>query len=244
MKILALETSGEPASVALLEGDRLLAQRTFPSRMALCRTLPGHIGEALSDAGLSSLDKVDALAVSLGPGSFTSLRVGVALAKAAAHALHRPLVGVPTHDVLALGVLRAMGESLAPDSMICVVQSARREDVYTTGYTVQGASVTPLGPCEVCGLQQVLDRLQAKQTPVVLVGDAVVLHRDKLLAHNPGGHVTLGSDDLHAPRAEFVAALAQPQLAAADPSAAFGLRPIYVLASQAERSQGIDLGLS
>lgn len=244
MKILALETSGEPGSVALLEEHRLLAQRTFPSRMMLCRTLPGHMREALSDAGLSSLEEVDALAVSLGPGSFTSLRVGVALAKAVAHALHLPLVGIPTHDVLALGVLRAMGESLSPDATICAIQSARREDVYTTSYALQGASVTPLGPCEVCGLRQVPDRLRAKHTPVVLVGDAVLLHRDKLLAHNLGGHVTLGSDGLHAPRAELVAALAQPQLAAADPSAAFGLRPIYVLASQAERSQGIDLGLS
>jgi len=112
VRILAIETSGDHSSVALAHDGMVLAERFFPSRMSLSQTLPGHIqsvleAEQVSEAGL------DAIAVTLGPGSFTGLRVGIALAKAMAHALSLPLVGVGTHDLLAWPLLTGDGRHVS-----------------------------------------------------------------------------------------------------------------------------------
>ena len=128
--------------------------------------------------------------------------VGVALAKAVAHALHLPAVGIPTHDVLALGVLRAMGESLSRTRQSVPSRARAGRTCTPPAMRSRGHQSRPLVPARSAASRQVLDGSR-RNRHVVLVGDAVLLHRDKLLAHNLGGHVTLGSDGLHAPRAEL-----------------------------------------
>jgi len=235
VRILAIETSGDHSSVALAHDGMVLAERFFPSRMSLSQTLPGHIqsvleAEQVSEAGL------DAIAVTLGPGSFTGLRVGIALAKAMAHALSLPLVGVGTHDLLAWPLLTGR------PPCICVMQHARKMDVYSTTYRAADGALEPGDDCDVLSLDALLERLVAFEHEVTLVGDGAVRHGDAI-RERLGDRARFAPALLSVPRAGVLATLAEPLVATADPASAFTLRPTYALISQAERAHGVDLGM-
>ena len=240
MRVLALETSTDPSSVALLESGRLLAEHTFPSRMTLCETLATHIQAVLAVAVPrgSALQGATAVAVSLGPGSFTGLRMGVAMAKAIAHAANHPLIGISTPELLAQPL------ATAPGLHIAVLQHARKTDVYITTFVCPTAGqVAQLTPPQVASITDLPERLASLPSPVLLVGDGAEAHRDALTAAL-GDHITFAPPEFALPRAAVLAALAESRVTHADPQAHMTLRPIYVLASQAERTHGINLGLS
>ena len=233
MRLLALETSGDPASVALVVDGTLQAECSFPSRTALCRSLPERLQSVVG--GPPRPGSLDALAVSLGPGSFTGLRVGVALVKALAQVLGVPLVGVPTHDAIAAGVPTQNGT-------LWVIQHARETDLYATRFHVRDDAWVADGPCQVVSVGALGATLVATSEPVLVVGEGLERHGQALRAAAP--HAVQLGPDLWVPRASRVGLLAAQRILQADPDAVWNLRPIYVLASQAERAQGVDLGLS
>src|SRR5512136_810025 len=102
MLILALDTSGDVCTTAILNGTALVAQTVFRHRMDLLQRLAANVKWLLDDAGLSVQD-VDAIAIALGPGSFTGLRIGVTTAKGLAYATGKKIVGLPTLDAIAGG---------------------------------------------------------------------------------------------------------------------------------------------
>ena len=236
MRLLALETSSSVAGLALYEAGAVTRADTFAAGMALCQELPGRIlalleCERLADAELT------ALAVSLGPGSFTSLRVGLALAKAVAHCLHLPLVGVPSPEVLAAG----LGDAVR---RVAVLQHCRADEVYVTLYAPRvGTGVPPvLGgrdarrhaePTSMAPLPEAIARVVEFGAEIVC-GDAVARHREALTAGLGG--ITLAGEEQQYPRAEVLAELAAERIATADPQAMFALTPAYVVVSQAERA--------
>src|SRR5260370_8167051 len=95
MKLLAIETTGDVADLAVVDEGGMSATLAFRHRMELSRRLVPRLQELLSLAGLEAAD-LDAIAVSLGPGSFTGVRIGLATSNALALALDRPIAGVPT----------------------------------------------------------------------------------------------------------------------------------------------------
>jgi tRNA threonylcarbamoyladenosine biosynthesis protein TsaB len=101
--LLAIDTSTQMTGLALYDGTRVLCEMTWQSRNHHTVELSPAIGELLERCGSRPAD-IQALGVALGPGSFTSLRIGLALAKGMALALKIPVIGVPTLDVLAAGV--------------------------------------------------------------------------------------------------------------------------------------------
>jgi len=223
MRILALETSEYVSSLALWdEGE--VRDESFPSRMDLCEKLTGRIAALLGDA------RPEALAVSQGPGSFTGLRVGMATAKALAHVWGVPLAGIPTQEAIAAAAEIAEGERLL------VLQHARRGHVYAGLWARTGDGAVALAtPCVVPieELPSLLDGMRLITGPATdALGDIMsALPRDVIVhqAH---------------PQAATVAQLAARRLGAADPQAAFTLQPLYLLASQAERTKGIDVAES
>lgn len=260
MRLLALETSGDPASVALIVDGQVEVECSFPSRSALCRSLPERLEAVLDGPPVSG--RLDALAVSLGPGSFTGLRVGVALVKALAQVLGVPLVGVPTQEAIAARVPCDSGP-------LWVVQHARETDLYASRFHPEGGVWVADGPCSVVSVAALGARLAAEargMTPerrnvlcpsdqrpgaqrgraddhrVRVVGEGLERHGASLRAAAPEA-LQLGAH-LWLPTAASVGLLAFRRIEQADPDAVWNLRPIYVLASQAERAQGVDLGLS
>jgi tRNA threonylcarbamoyladenosine biosynthesis protein TsaB len=126
MLVLAIETSGPLGSVALLESDRVLAEHSLEPGKKHAQSLLPTIRQALADCGRSPRD-VGLTAVSIGPGSYTGLRVGVVCAKSFAYAVQCPLVAVDT--------LRAIACNSPPElSCIEVIADAQRGDLFAGQY--------------------------------------------------------------------------------------------------------------
>jgi tRNA threonylcarbamoyladenosine biosynthesis protein TsaB len=126
MKILALETSGQAGSVALLAADALIAERWLPTDERNAKTLAPTIREVLAAAGWTP-GNVRLVAVAVGPGSFTGLRVGVTTAKTFAYAVEAEVIGVNTLEVIA-------AQAPADVSRLAVVLDAQREQVFAAEF--------------------------------------------------------------------------------------------------------------
>ena len=131
MKILALDSSGLVASVAVMENDTLVAEYTMNYKKTHSQTLLPMLDEIKNNIQVD-LSSIDAIAVAAGPGSFTGLRIGSATAKGLGLALDKPLIAVPTVDALAYN-LYDTGE----DTVVCPIMDARRNQVYTGIYKFQ-----------------------------------------------------------------------------------------------------------
>ena len=128
MKILALDSSGLVASVALIQDETLVAEYTMNYKKTHSQTLLPMLDEIKKAVDLD-LETLDAIAVAAGPGSFTGLRIGSATAKGLGLALDKPLIPVPTLEALAYNLY-----DTPEDTLICPIMDARRKQVYTGIY--------------------------------------------------------------------------------------------------------------
>lgn len=154
MKILAVDSSATAASVAITEGEKLLAEYTIDNGNTHSETILPMIESALSMLSLSAKD-IDIFAVSNGPGSFTGVRIGTATVKGLAFASGKPCVGVSTLEALAYNLVGFGG-------YICPVMNARRSQVYTALFFSDGEKLTRVLPDSVMSVSE-LDSLLAKK---------------------------------------------------------------------------------
>src|SRR2546430_9995513 len=126
MKVLALESATLSGGAALVGGERLLGEVTLDVAVTHSERLMAAVDRLVADCGLSPHD-LDGLAVSIGPGSFTGLRVGIATAKGLGLALDLPIAAVPTLDALA-------GRLPFADTPVCPILDARKGEVYLSRY--------------------------------------------------------------------------------------------------------------
>jgi tRNA threonylcarbamoyladenosine biosynthesis protein TsaB len=124
MKILALDTSDLAASVAILEDGKVISSYSFSHQKTHSQRLLGMVQRVLLDIGCKP-QEMDVLAVSVGPGSFTGLRIGVTTIKAMGYALKKPVIGINTLDALANRVL-------PEGTLICPMMDARNRQVFTS----------------------------------------------------------------------------------------------------------------
>ena len=148
MKILALDSSGLVASVALVQDENLLAEYTVNYKKTHSQTLLPMLDEI---AGMIELDleTVDAIAVAAGPGSFTGLRIGSATAKGLGLALKKPLIAVPTVEALAYNLYDVPG-------LVCPIMDARRNQVYTGMYRFENHRMMTVKDQRAIGVEQLL----------------------------------------------------------------------------------------
>lgn len=174
MKLLAIDTSTRTTSVAVLDGDAVRATIAVRAETHSDQLLP-RIAAALAEAGLAPT-ALDAVAVGVGPGSFTGLRIGVAAAKGVAFAAGRPLWAVSSLAALALDLA-----ALTDAALLVPVLDARRGEVFAGTYVRAGAVVAEAGPDRVlppAELAAVIDALAPAS--VALTGDGVAAYRDEL----------------------------------------------------------------
>lgn len=224
-RILAIESATAQATVAVLAGDALLAHVATPSDRPASEALLPALLEAVAEAGLA-LDALDAIAVSVGPGSFTGLRVGVATAKGLAFdAL--PVVAVPT-----LAALAARAEP--GDGPVAAVLDARRGEVYAAIHDGDPLAPPSRGPA-VLRPDALADALAAcaRGRRVRVVGDGVPVVAAHLYERF-GDRAALSPPPLGRCDAEAVGRLAQRLLARGAAIAAEALAPVYVRRAEAE----------
>src|SRR3989339_1180270 len=126
MKILAIDTSGIIAAVAVLDESKLLAEYILNHKKTHSVKLMPMIKEIISNLDLT-LSEIDVFAASNGPGSFTGLRIGITTIKSMAYALKKPVISVPTLDALANNINKT-------DNLICPIIDARNNQVFTALY--------------------------------------------------------------------------------------------------------------
>ena len=129
--ILLIETSAKICSAALAVDGKVVFSKKNDEGMAHARLLPGFVDEVLKNLGGA---KIDAVAVSSGPGSYTGLRIGVATAKGLAFGYDAPLIAVPTLELLAYTVKSSV--EVEKDALICPMIDARRMEVYSQLFDV------------------------------------------------------------------------------------------------------------
>lgn len=223
--ILSLETATGCGSVSLSRGGpdtfQLLAECTLQQEITHSRRLLGLVSWVRQAAGVQWSD-LAAVAVSLGPGSFTGLRIGMAAAKAMVMATGKPLLGVGTLDALAM--------SCSPwPGLICCLLDARKQEVYAAFYRLgKNGRPEPVRRPAVLPPARLLDNVRE---PVLLAGPGALAYR-KLWAGREG--VTLLPGHLASPRAQNVGLLAAAMLAAGQVLDPVTAAPLYVRASEAE----------
>ncbi|HUT33374.1 MAG TPA: tRNA (adenosine(37)-N6)-threonylcarbamoyltransferase complex dimerization subunit type 1 TsaB [Planctomycetota bacterium] len=217
MIVLAIETSSRLGSVALWRDGRPLGERTLAQSLNHGSLLFVELRRLHADAGIGPA-AVDLLAVSQGPGSYTGLRIGLATARTAAYVLARPLLGVPSLDVLAEN---APGDT----AHVATVLDAKRGEVYACLYARQGGRLERQTAYRVVRA----DRLELP-TPCLVLGDAVERHGAALA--RPG--VTWAERDAWRPRAAVVARLAAARYDAGERQELHAIGPIYLRRPEAE----------
>ena len=231
--ILALDSSGLVASVAVQEGDQLLAEYTVNYKKTHSQTLLPMLDEISRMLELE-LSSVDAVAVAAGPGSFTGLRIGSATAKGLGLALGIPLIEVPTLEAMAMNLPFARG-------LLCPIMDARRQEVYSGIYRFAGdalVTVREQKALPVLALTAELEALDAELVAdgIILLGDGVAPYR-ALIDENLALPHAFAPANANRQRAASVAALGMRLFQAGKCVGAGEHAPIYLRKSQAERER-------
>lgn len=228
MKILALESSGLVASVAVMEDDNLLGEYTMNYKKTHSQTLLPML-QALTEMIELDLNTVDAIAVSKGPGSFTGLRIGSATAKGLGLALNKPIIPVPTIDALAYNLW-------GTNKLICPLMDARRQQTYTGLYRFENEKLHAIVEQCAVDIGKIIEQVNEAGQEVVFLGDGVPVFAE-YIAQNVTVPYSYAPATCNRQRAASVAALAGVLYQQGVVEAAAEHKPDYLRLSQAEREQ-------
>jgi tRNA threonylcarbamoyladenosine biosynthesis protein TsaB len=223
MRVLAVDTSTMAGGVALLDGERIVGESLLDVRTTHSERLMMAIDRALVDAGWEALS-LDGIAVAVGPGSFTGLRIGIAAVKGLALALGRPIAAVPTLDAMAAALPYA-------SRPVCPVLAARKGEVYASLYRWDGLAMQR----EWDYLALAPDDLAARLgEPVIGLGDGAALVASRWM--------TVARPVRRGPPAAAVGWLGQERLRRDETVSAAALVPLYLRPSEAElKRRGVAL---
>jgi len=230
MYVLAFDTATDVVTVAIgRDGEPLGALQIASGREHAERLVPA-IRTLVADTGVS-LDRLAAIAVGVGPGRFTGLRVGVTTAKVMAQALRIPVVGIGTLDLVAYPLHHARRDVVA-------AVDARRKEVFWARYRTVPGGLERMGPEAVDPPHEVVAELQAAGTDVLLAGDGVDRYREVFAAVD---HAELAGPEFSAPSALALLELAAGRLEREEFVTPAELTPVYLRESDAainwERAQ-------
>lgn len=210
MLILALDTAMAACSAAVWRDGETLAARREPMARGQAEALVPLMQAVMAEAGVADYAELDRIAVTMGPGSFTGLRVGLATARAVAVAADRPVIGITTTEALAA----AVPESARAGRRVLAVIDSKRADLFLQWFD---ATLAPLSEPESAEPEAVREALA--EAPTVVVGDALAL-----LGELPEGCVAADAA-LSLPDPAVVAALAAGKPLPEAPPGALYIRP-------------------
>ena len=220
MIIIGLDTTSQSGSVSLIDDNKIIGECLF------------NVGPRHSENVVSSLDwlldtlnidkkDIDAVAVSIGPGSFTSVRVGVTIAKSLAYSMKVKIVGVSSLEVLAMNIPVA-------DKNICPIIDAKRDEVYSAVYKYSGNLLTVEREEKVEAVSDLLSNING---PTVFVGDGAVKYKEELESN---GNSILVADSFNILRSSNCALLGSAKLISGKTDNAMELVPNYLRKTDVE----------
>lgn len=221
MKLLAIETATTVCATAVIEDSEVKSEAALDEKYVHAEKLMTLVDKALVQAGCA-LGDVDGIAVSIGPGSFTGLRIGLSVAKGLSFAVGLNIIPVPTLHALAL---RSINFNLAlPGEQVLAVLDARRDEVYAQLFRVEGGTAVPSGEPRDVSVGTLCH--DVPEGTIVVTGDG----RTKLRAVlNPGdGRWRFVPDDLARCSAASVGLLGVALMADGGMVEATTLEPLYI----------------
>ncbi len=172
MKVLAFDSSGLVASVALVTETELIAEYTVNYKKTHSQTLMPMLDEIKKMANIDLKD-IDGIAITGGPGSFTGLRIGAATVKGLGMVLNKPIIPVPTVDGLAYNLYKTKG-------IICPLMDARRNQVYTGLYKWNDDEFTVISQQKAVNIDEIAKEINEISEEVIFLGDGVQVFEDQL----------------------------------------------------------------
>jgi tRNA threonylcarbamoyladenosine biosynthesis protein TsaB len=242
MRIIGIDTSGATASVALTEGERLIAEKIYPNCASTLQTdtlntktkhaeavLP--LMESLLKTSALSLANITGFAVSIGPGSFTGVRIGLSLVKGLAYGSGAAVIGVSTLFAHAVRVADYEG-------LICTILDARKGEVYAALFRKTGRTVNRLMEDSVSSASTLVDMLREwkDRSSFLFVGDGADAHR-QLLSESLGIRALFQAVQYRFTLAGAVALLSEPRFRSSDVDSLDSLIPAYIRPSNSEFKQ-------
>ena len=223
--ILAFDTATPQCSCAVtsggIHGGTVIGSIALESGITHSRRLLGSIEKLLRDTEVA-LKNISAVAVGLGPGSFTGLRIGMATAKGLAHGAKKQLIGISSLDAIA--------SEITADGLICILLDARKKEVYGRFYRGVDGIIEPCSAPFVTPPDKLLNMIDE---PVVMAGDGAVVYQD-LLEDGLGSTVVISAEKF--PSAEMIGFLAYHKYKQSEFLDLANAAPLYVRASDAELS--------
>jgi len=223
MITLALDTSAKTVGIALLEDENILVESFFNLGVNASILLLPAIEDVFLKAG-RGVEQVDLWVCTVGPGSFTGLRIGLGTLKGLALATGRPIVGVSTLEALAF-------HGIHSSTLICPMMDAQRNQIYTALYTA-GAdfSLKRIGEERIVDLDSFLPTISEK---TLFLGDGAMKYQDRITELLPAGSL-FAAPHLHAVRASVVGLLGRKNYARGEILDLLSFTPRYLRLSEAE----------
>ncbi len=218
--LLAIDTATRVISLSLHNGDRIIAEASWETANHHTVELAPAVDEMMKRARLTTSD-LKAIAVALGPGSFTGLRIGLGLAKGLATALNIPLLGIPTLEILAAAQPGFDGE-------LIVVLQAGRGRICAQSYDWQGKIWRPAADPAIVSWQDLLSSLN-DGVPALLSGEVTSDAEQQIIKANDAGKaITLAPAADRLRRAAYLADRAWTRFRSGDTDDPYTLVPIYL----------------
>lgn len=214
MMLLAVDTSTAQVGLALYDGDHVLSEMTWTTHQHHTTELAPALAGLLARSG-HTMEMVSALGVAIGPGSFTSLRVGLAFVKGLALARHIPVIGVPTLDII------AAAQPLGKNPLIAVIQAGRTRIAYSV-YKSQKKGWQAEGELSSGTVDELISQIES---PTLVAGEFTAEERLKLSKKK---QVSLASPVNSLRRPSILAEIAWARLQQDDVDEAASLAPIYL----------------
>jgi tRNA threonylcarbamoyladenosine biosynthesis protein TsaB len=223
MIVLGIDTSGYVNAVGVCDGDRVLADKSFPARTDSLEQIVANIDSVLKSAGLS-LKNVEGIGVGLGPGSWTGIKVGVTVGKMLAFSASKPIAGIPTLEALAYS-------AIDKSPLICSIISAGiRDTVYAAFYRCEGDKVRREGDYFAGDVKDLVPLIKEL---ITLVGSEVN-HYYELLIKEDSSLKTRVKTLEAAPSGAAVACLAANRLEQGKSDNPLSITPLYLKESTAK----------
>ncbi|HOO26528.1 MAG TPA: tRNA (adenosine(37)-N6)-threonylcarbamoyltransferase complex dimerization subunit type 1 TsaB [Clostridiales bacterium] len=230
MTLLAIESSARVCSVAIVKDEKLLCELFSDSGLTHSKTLMKMIDDAFSFSGIDFAE-IDSIAVALGPGSYTGVRIGISCVKGLAHPNDIPCYGVSTLEAMAYNFLGI-------NSTVCSVMDARCEQVYAGIFSSNNSKIVSLSGDMALPLNELIEKLDdpSLTRPIFLIGDGSDLVYSKLTEEQKK-FVFLSPLSIRLQRAGSVAqAVFNNEKIELLRKSYKDLNPVYLRPSQAERN--------